>query len=364
MGSIRKYEGKRGVTWVIDYISPDGKRIRQSFKTRKQAQAELTARDYTIQTGTYTDPRKYQKFTLGQLCEKYIALYRPQRCYKSSKRHLIKQIRQYFGDDRLLISIRYAELALYRAHLEQTSNKYGKPRKAATINRTLSCLRHMMTTAFELDMMRQNPFDAGGRLHRKENNVILRFLSEDEITRLLAQCTGNLVYLHDIIVCAINTGMRKGEVLTLKWDQIRNGQIYLTDTKGQKPREVPINLDLEALFKSIRKRSGLRYKHVFIYQGKPITHNVRSGLRSALKRARIDLFRFHDLRHTAKTIARKAGVDKNIRMVIFGHSDGSDMDARYDIIDEQDLLNAVDQLETYLENVDQSVDQETKKIKK
>jgi len=53
MGSIRKYEGKRGVSWVIDYVSPDGKRVRQSFKTRKQAQAELTARDYTIQQGTY-----------------------------------------------------------------------------------------------------------------------------------------------------------------------------------------------------------------------------------------------------------------------------------------------------------------------
>ena len=61
MGSIIKYEGKRGVSWVIDYVAPDGKRVRQSFKTRKQAQAELTARDYTIQQGTYEDPRKYQK---------------------------------------------------------------------------------------------------------------------------------------------------------------------------------------------------------------------------------------------------------------------------------------------------------------
>ena len=71
MGTIRKYEGKRGVSWVIDYISPDGKRIRQSFKTRKQAQAELTARDYTIQTGTYVDPKNTKNTPWGS-CVKSI----------------------------------------------------------------------------------------------------------------------------------------------------------------------------------------------------------------------------------------------------------------------------------------------------
>ena len=49
---------------------------------------------------------------------------------------------------------------------------------------------------------------------------------------------------------------------------------------------------------------------------------------------------------------RKVGIDKNIRMLIFGHKDYSDMDARYDIIDEKDSLTTVDGLETYLEVVD------------
>ena len=56
----------------------------------------------------------------------------------------------------------------------------------------------MMTKAVEWDMLRQNPFDTGGRLHRKENNVILRSLFEDEIASLLAVCTGNMTYLQDI----------------------------------------------------------------------------------------------------------------------------------------------------------------------
>jgi hypothetical protein len=55
---------------------------------------------------------------------------------------------------------------------------------------------------------------------------------------------------------------------------------------------------------------------------------------------------------------RKAGVDKNVRAVIFGHSINADMDFRYDHIDESDLLNAIDQTETYLQNVSQNVSQE------
>ena len=61
-------------------------------------------------------------------------------------------------------------------------------------------------------------------------------------------------------------------------------------------------------------------------------------------------FTFHGLRHTAKTVARKAGVDKNVRMVIFGHSNSNDMDLRYDTVDEGDLIDAIDKIETFLQN--------------
>ena len=54
---------------------------------------------------------------------------------------------------------------------------------------------------------------------------------------------------------------------------------------------------------------------------------------------------------------RKAGIDRNIRMFIFDHSNGNDMDFRYDTINDLDLLTAVDQLEAFLQNVDQNVDQ-------
>jgi len=69
------------------------------------------------------------------------------------------------------------------------------------------------------------------------------------------------------VVWALNTGMRRGEILGLKWEQIRNGFIYLTKTKTSEPRQIPINDTLEALFRQIRKESGLKSKYVFLYDG-------------------------------------------------------------------------------------------------
>ena len=68
-------------------------------------------------------------------------------------------------------------------------------------------------------------------------------------------------------------------------------------------------------------------------------------------------FTFHDLRHPFATNARKAGVEKNVIMVIMGHSAGDDMNFRYDSVDEGNLSNAVDPIEVFLENVDHPVDQ-------
>jgi len=85
--------------------------------------------------------------------------------------------------------------------------------------------------------------------------------------------------------------------------------------------------------------------------------NIRAGLPKGCKDVGISYdrkvengFTLHDLRHTAKTITRKAGVDKNVRMVIFGHSNPNDMDLRYDTVDEEDMIDAIDKVELFLQD--------------
>jgi integrase len=125
-------------------------------------------------------------------------------------------------------------------------------------------------------------------------------------------------YLRDIGDCALNTGMRKGEILSLKWNQVSNGFIYLQKTKLSNPRQIPINDDLKDQFKRIRKRQHLGSKHVFVCEGKHI-EDIKSSFPAAVKRAKIEDFTFHDLRHTFASHFVMRGGDLKVLQEILGH---------------------------------------------
>ena len=172
-----------------------------------------------------------------------------------------------------------------------------------------------------------------------------------------------------IVAKAFWTGMRRGEILKLTWDKIdlQSKLIWLKgdDTKEGNRKIIPISNPLKAILMRLPNRlhEADENHYVFQYKGKPIS-DIRTGLKSGCESAGMPYsrnvdggFTFHDLRHTFATNARKAGVEKNVIMVIMGHSAGNDMNFRYDSVDEGDLLNAVDQIEVFLESVDHPVDQ-------
>ena len=148
-------------------------------------------------------------------------------------------------------------------------------------------------------MIERNPFEKGKTLLIKENNKRSRYLDQDEINRLLKACIND--YTKDIIVTVLNTGMRRQEVLSLKWDQVkRDGFIYLFAlmTKTDEDRQIPINDDLAELFKNIRQRVQLRTGYVFCDKKGRAFSEIKTSFEPALKRANIENLRFHDLRHT------------------------------------------------------------------
>jgi integrase len=127
------------------------------------------------------------------------------------------------------------------------------------------------------------------------------------------------VYLRNIVECVLNTGMQKDEMLSLKWGQIRDGFIYLHETKPKEARQIPVNDDLERMFKQIRKKPHLTSKYVFLYEGKPVK-GVKRSFTAALKKASIQDFKFHYLRHTfASHLIMKGGTLKDVQELL-GHS--------------------------------------------
>ena len=140
---------KRGKTYQIDYFDPTGKRIRKSFKKRKDAEAELGKRVSLIAEGRYLDIKKEYDTTLKELIEKYIENYQHQAIYRVKKIYL-KNFQEYFGEDTRLSSIKYVDLETYRNHLKEkpitrhiSTKKKSEPKKKLGGFRTDALLQQM-----------------------------------------------------------------------------------------------------------------------------------------------------------------------------------------------------------------------------
>jgi integrase len=147
--------------------------------------------------------------------------------------------------------------------------------------------------------------------------------------------------------------MRKGEILSLKWEQIRNGFIYLRETKTKEPRQVPVNDDLDLLFKRIRQQQQLTSPYVFTYYGKPVG-SVEIGFTAALKRAGVVGVRFHDLRHTfASHFVMRGGSLKELQEIL-GHKTMA-MTLRYAHLSQKHKKKAVNLLNGLTGRLSQTV---------
>jgi integrase len=160
----------------------------------------------------------------------------------------------------------------------------------------------------------------------KENNKRSRFLSDEEC-RTLIDCAEP--HLKPILITALNTGMRKTEILTLTWDNVdlRNNCILLHNTKNDERRDVPINENLRKVLKTLSRRLDVKYLFFDPVSGKRYI-DVKRSFNTACRRAKIKDFRFHDLRHTFALHLVMAGVDIITVKELLGHKSLS-MTLRY-----------------------------------
>jgi integrase len=137
------------------------------------------------------------------------------------------------------------------------------------------------------------------------------------MARLIDECDP---HLRPIVITAFNTGMRKGEILSLTWEQVdlRHGFLLLNVTKSGDRREIPINQTLRDTLMAIPRHITSPY--VF-WQGEDGRRygDVKKSFRSALRRAGIKDFTFHDLRHTTGSHLVMAGVDITTVKELLGH---------------------------------------------
>ena len=353
MATIRKRTYKSGaVGWVLDYFDPDGKRVRKSFKLKKDAMAERDRVGVDITEGTYRDPRVFQKHTFGRLCERYEENFRHQKSFAIAKTTFIKNFRAHFGENRRLVSFRYYDMEHYRNLLIRkpvlnmnTGEVKGK-RKESSINSEISCLRHMFKKAVEWEMLRESPFSNGGSLVMKVNNKRERYLTPDEYDRLVAAAPP---HLRHILEFAVHTGARRKEVLNLKWRDIQGSHVRFGDTKTDESRQVPLNSKVMSLLVLLGADGREPDRRVFRFKGRSMSM-FHDGLRAACESAGIPYGRetphgvtFHTLRHTFASWLAIKGVPMRTLQELLGHKTIT-MTMRYSHLSEQTKQNAVELL--------------------
>jgi len=298
---------KKGKNWYIDYYV-HGKRKRESIGPSKElAQTILKKRKVQIAENKFLDIRRVDKIRFKDMSREYFEIYsKPNKRSFSRDQTIINHLDKFFAG-KYLHEITVVDIERYKRHRLSQVTK-------STVNRELACLKHIFKKAKEWGKTNHNPSQKIRLL--KTVSPRIRYLETEEIEALYNTSAS---YLKPIILTAVHAGMRKGELLNLKWKDLdfHNRLIYLSDTKGANKREIPMNEVVYKMFLRVRKNPNSPY--VFCHKnGKPYK-DLRASLDKAAKEAEIERFRFHDLRHTFASHLVMAGVDLKTVQELLGH---------------------------------------------
>lgn len=326
---------KRGNIWWV-YVWINGTRYQKTTKTTNRRQAHSIGQAFeeelNLQRQHVTQPQP--DMTVDELAARFIG----EGQAKTYALERLKHVLPFFGD-MTLKQIDKAAVRRYRQHRHAKSDV-----TVATANRDISVLRRLLNFALEEGYILSNPM-AHTRMER-ERRTKRPVLSVREEQALIAVAPA---HLQRIIVAAVDTGMRRGEVLKQRWEDIDfdNRLLYVSESKtpeGEK-REIPLTGRLYASLVSQKKEKGI----IFTFEGGPLK-NIKTAWSGSLRRAGVRHLRFHDLRHTANTRLMLAGVMQEVRRELIGHSSqhSRDVNDRYSHVGLHEKRDAMRKLELWL----------------
>lgn len=276
-----------------------------------------------IVEGRFFGTNEGRKHTLGDAIERYrreVLIQKPKSAITQSQQLTFwsKQLGDYLVGD-----ITGAQIIEVRQELLQTEFKTGQLYSPTTANKYMAVLSHLFSTACgQWQWLKINPMQHIKRL--KEPRGRTRFLSKEELKRLLEAClSSKSEVIYPIVVLAVSTGMRKGEILGLTWGAVDfdHSQILLRDTKNGDQRTVPLAGDAMTLLKELHDSKPKKKPDDLVFCGqnpqKPM--NIETAVKGVREAAGLEDFRFHDLRHTAASYLAMSGASLTETAEILGH---------------------------------------------
>ncbi len=277
---------KRGKIWWVQFSTPCSQRIRCSAKTANKRLAQ-----------EYHDRLKADYWRVSRLGEK------PRRKWEEAvERWLMEKQGEKVTLKDDIIRLRRIHSHLYGRYLDEidrdvldelTKSRLSDGVSNTTVNRMLEVVRAILRRAErEWGWLERAPYVR--MLTQPKRRV--RWLTREEAERLLAELPDHLAAMARFTLA---TGLREANVVGLEWSQVDLGRrcawVHADQAKARKAIPVPLN---EEAVLVLRQQTGKHSSRVFTYKGLPVTKANNHAWRKALARARIEDFRWHDLRHT------------------------------------------------------------------
>ncbi len=303
-------KGKNG-KWYCEFMI-DGKRYSKACKgatSKKDALIYETELKSAVMHGNLNLVKKKCTIKLSEMISKYLDYSKTNKASFAHDKTYSKYWIAYFGN-KLLSEIKSIDIEGYKTF------RLGKEIKASTINRETNSLSKMFSIAKKNGYIENNPCTDVEKLRVKNHKI--RFLSKEEEKRLFEAIGEH--WIKPVIIMALQTGMRKGEILNLKWSclDFKEKYVDVLETKSGKPRKIPMS---DKLYNALKELEQVN-EYVFI---NPITKNRHGNVNDIfpefLKKSDIKNFCFHDLRHTSATRMVECGIDLVVVKEILGHSD-------------------------------------------
>ncbi len=316
MGRI--FRVKNSPYWYIDYTYR-GKRIRKALKgvtSKAEAEAILHETLAKLRKQEYFGIREPEEILFEDFLKKYLELSQSTKRPSSYRRdqtnakNALNFFRGYY-----LREIQSNDIEIYLARRKEKVS-------TATRNRELAFLKHLFRKATEWGYLRVNP--AQNIRFLKEPPGRVRYLDEREREALEKALVSAPIHLQIIVTIAFSTGMRLGEILSLRWRDIdfKAKLIHVRDSKTHRARRLPITQKVREALLLAKKHLPINLQEDWIFlnpeTGRPIKC-IKTAWRTLLKRAGIKNLRFHDLRHDFASRLVMKGIDLRTVQEILGH---------------------------------------------
>ena len=329
---------QRGENWYIDFTFK-GQRVRESIgPSRKSAEKVIAKKKTEIAENKYLDKKKDpDPIKFHDFAKEYLQWAKANKKPYTYSRDLyaMRRFEKEFQGKTI------QEITTWQ--IEKWKSKRKETLVAASVNRELALLKHLFSKAVEWRRLKENPARDVKRFKGEVRRT--RFLMPDEIQKLISNC-GDLLdgYLKPIVTIAVHTGMRKGELLGLKWEQVNfeQGFITLLDTKNHERRDIPMNETVKAVLRAMERKGDLVFPN---RNGRQIDGvPLYFAFHEALTGSGITDFRVHDLRHSFASNLVMAGEDLNTVRELLGHK-RMEMTLRYAHLSPKHKMRAVNVLD-------------------